>query len=114
MRLKQVAEEMLESKRSRGLPIPDAYGWLMGNDLLYVLRRRGVKHDHRLAHDESGRKLRDHYLPHIPIDAQVYARTWKALKWTSRTFAMTTSEAWEKVILPEIEGAIKKFKEGGK
>lgn len=80
----------------------------------YELRRKGTLRDHHLVRNEDGTPKRDHFLPHIPIDAQVWARTWKVLKWTSVTFNMTTSEVWEKVILPHIEGAIKEWKKGGK
>lgn len=80
----------------------------------YELRRKGTPRDHHLVRNEDGTPKRDHYLPHIPIDAQVYARSWKALKWAARTFDMTTSEAWSEVMLPYIERAIKEWKKGGK
>ena len=108
MRLKKVATELREWNYRAGKAIPDADEWLDANDLLYVLRRRGVKHDHRLAHDESGRKLRDHYLPHIPIDAQVWARTWKVLNAVKKVTGRGSAYNWEHFILPLLEREILK------
>lgn len=111
MRLKQAAEELYSNLHKTKGKMPDAYDWLWANDLLYVLRRRGVKRTHRLAHDECGRKLRDHYLPHIPIDAQVWARTWKVFREVKRITGRGASYNWERCILPLLEREILK---GGK
>ena len=111
MRLKKVADGLRYNVSELKGTMPEAADWLDKNDNMWELRRRGKKRDHKLAHDECGRKLRDHYLPHIPIDAQVYARTWKVLKEVKKITGRGASYNWERFILPLLEREILK---GGK
>lgn len=112
MRLNEAADRLFKYLNKTKGKIPDAIEWLNDHDDIYELRSRGKKHDHKLAHDECGRKLRDHYLPHIPIDANVYARTWKAVNSLKKSLGRTTtSEVWEHDILPMIENVVRKMKE---
>ena len=103
---------MRERNYREGALIPIADEWLDANDNVWELRRRGKKNDHKLRLHPDGRRLNDCYLPHIPIDANVYARTWKAFNSLKKSLGRkTTSEVWENDVLPMIEKVVRKMKE---
>lgn len=89
-----------------------AFEWLNSNNAFFELRKRGKKSKKHLNIGFDNKPIKDCYLPHIPIDAQVYARTWKAFNSLKKSLGrMTTSEVWEHDILPMIENVVRKMKE---
>ena len=95
-----------------GERMPTAAEFCFAYDNEYELRKKGIRREeHMLAYDINGRKVRDHYLPHIPIDAQVYARTWKAISAIAKAHGVEPHEAWAKYALPAIENEAKKGKQ---
>jgi hypothetical protein len=112
MRLNEAADRLFNYLNKTKGKIPDAIEWLYDHDDIYELRRRGKRRDHKLRLRPDGSRFNDCYLPHIPIDAQVYARTWKALNSLKKNLGRTTtSEVWEHDILPMIENVVRKTKE---
>lgn len=111
MRLNEAADRLFKYLNKTKGKVPDAIEWLYDHDDIYELRRRGKRREHKLRFHPDGRRMNDCYLPHIPIDAQVYARTWKALNYLKRATGLTTSSVWEMSILPMIENVVRKTKE---
>lgn len=112
MRLNEAADRLFKFLNKTKGKIPDAIEWLYDHDDIYELRRRGKRRDHKLRLYPDGRRMNDCYLPHIPIDANVYARTWKAFNSIKKSLGRTTtSEVWEHDILPMIENVVRKMKE---
>lgn len=107
MRLHEAAEEIINGKKAHEIT---AVRWLTDNDERWELRKRRTEMEHRLLRDESGEPIRNHYLPHIPISADVYGRTWKDLKTLAKATGLTNAHIWEKVVLPLIEKHIKEIK----
>ena len=106
MRLREAAK-MVEQTT----PKITAFEWLNSNNAFFELRKRGKKGKKHLNIGFENKPIKDCYLPHIPIDAQVYARTWKALNYLKRATGLTTSNVWKMSILPIIENVVRKMKE---
>lgn len=109
MKLREAADQIVKGGRETEMT---AVRWLLLNDPLWELRSKGRKRTHKLMTHPDGRRLNDCYLPHIPIDANVYARTWKAFNSLKKSLGRTTtSEVWEHDVLPMIENVVRKTKE---
>lgn len=107
MRLLEAANDLLKNREELGMT---AYYWLTLHDPQWELRRRMHRRAHTLKVLPNGAPIRDHYLPHIPISAEVYGRTWKDLKALAKATGLTNAQIWEKVVLPLIEKHIKEIK----
>ena len=98
MKLHEAAFHLAGTKKRMQL----AVAWLQENDSVWELRKKASPIPCTVEKDEKGKPIKTKYLPHIPIDPMVYARTWRIVKRVAKMYHTDNTDAW-RILLREME-----------